>query len=160
MPNLRRLFLALPMLALVWVAPALAQDEAPDPATEPQAETGAAGPDPNALAGPPAPSGLILPPIYEGQLLRLSEILGSLAFLRQLCGEKDAAGWRDEMSALLAAEHPPPERRSKLVGRFNHGFETFNAVYRSCTPSARRAIGRYLAEGKALSNEVRSRYSQ
>ena len=160
MPNLRSLFLAISALTVVCVASAFAQDEAPDPSTEPQAETGAAELDPDALAGPPVPSGLVAPPIYDDQLLRLSEILGSLAFLRQLCGEKDAAGWRDEMSALLAAEHPPPERRSKLVGRFNHGFETFNAVYRSCTPSARRAIGRYLAEGKALSNEVRSRYSQ
>ena len=159
MPNLRRLRFILAALILLCSGTAFAQDEAPDPGSEPQAEAGA-GPDSDEIMGPPVPSGLIAPPIYEGQLLRLSEILGSLAFLRQLCGEKDAAGWRDEMSALLAAEHPPPERRSKLVGRFNHGFETYNAVYRSCTPSARRAIARYLAEGKALSNEVRSRYSQ
>ena len=64
------------------------------------------------------------------------------------------------MQALLAAENPGPQRRSRLVGRFNHGFETFNAVYRSCTPSAKLAMSRYLAEGQKLSGEVRSRYSQ
>jgi uncharacterized protein (TIGR02301 family) len=100
------------------------------------------------------------PPIYDDELLRLAEILGSLAFLRPLCGEKDGEAWRSAMTSLLNAEAPLPERRSRLVGRFNHGFETFNAVYRACTPSARRAIARYLAEGERISAEMRNRYSQ
>jgi uncharacterized protein (TIGR02301 family) len=100
------------------------------------------------------------PPIYEEKLLRLAEILGSLTFLRDLCGESDGSVWRAEMSALLTAEDPGPQRRQRLVARFNHGFETYNAVYRSCTPSAERAIGRYLTEGEALANDVRTRYSQ
>ena len=100
------------------------------------------------------------PPIYEDRLLRLAEILGSLSFLRDLCGEDDGGAWRREMSALLNAENPGPERRQRLVARFNHGFETLNAVYLSCTPSAERAIARYLAEGQVLAGEVRSRYSQ
>lgn len=100
------------------------------------------------------------PPIYEEKLLRLAEILGSLSFLRDLCGESDGAAWRHEMDALLVAENPGPERRKRLVARFNHGFETYNAIYRSCTPSAERAIRRYLSEGETLASDVRSRYSQ
>lgn len=100
------------------------------------------------------------PPLYEDKLLRLAEILGSLSFLRDLCGEEDGAAWREEMSTLLAAENPGPQRRQRLVARFNHGFETFNAVYRSCTPSAKRAIIRYLSEGRSLAGDVRNRYSQ
>jgi uncharacterized protein (TIGR02301 family) len=100
------------------------------------------------------------PPIYEDKLLRLAEILGSLSFLRDLCGESDGAAWRSEMNALLQAEEPGPQRRQRLVARFNHGFETFNAIYRSCTPSAELAISRYLREGQQLAAEVRSRYSQ
>ena len=100
------------------------------------------------------------PPIYEKQLLRISEILGSLSFLRGLCDDGDAATWLAEMRALLEAEQPTPQRKARLVGRFNHGFETFNSVYRSCTPSARKAIARYLQEGAALSKDVRTRYSQ
>jgi uncharacterized protein (TIGR02301 family) len=157
MASFRSLLVALLAAQAVWVGPVLGQDEAPDPSTEAQ-DSGAA--DPDALPGPPIPSELVPPPAYEEQLLRLSEILGALSFLRQLCGAEDGSGWRDEMSALLAAEQPAAERRSRLIGRFNHGFETFNAVYRSCTPSARLAISRYLTEGKALSSEVRSRYSQ
>ena len=126
----------------------------PEPAAEEPARDGSAE-----EAGPQPPAEL-LPPIYEDQLLRLSEILGALSFLRQLCGENDGPAWRDEMSALLAAEKPGPQRRTRLVGRFNHGFETYNAVYRACTPSAQLAITRYLSEGRSLSNDVRSRYSQ
>ena len=157
MLSLRRLLFALAALLPALVGPSLAQDEAPDASEQPPA---ASPPAADEVVGPPIPSDLVLPPIYDAQLLRLSEILGALSFLRGLCGEPDATGWRDEMSALLAAEQPAAERRSRLIGRFNHGFETFNAVYRSCTPSARLAIQRYLSEGKTLSNEVRSRYSQ
>lgn len=100
------------------------------------------------------------PPIYEDKLLRLAEILGALTFLRDLCGGADGATWRQEMTGLLSAEQPPPNRRSRLIARFNHGFETYNAVYRACTPSAELAIGRYLKEGQDLATDVRSRYSQ
>ena len=99
-------------------------------------------------------------PIYEEKLLRLSEILGALSFLRDLCGDNDGGAWRSEMISLLLAEKPPPLRRKRLIARFNHGFETFNAVYRTCTPSAKRSIARYLAEGAALASDVRVRYSQ
>lgn len=127
----------------------LAQDDPPaDTAAPPAAEEGA------------PPNGEQPPPIYEDKLLRLSEILGSLTFLRDLCGKADGATWRNEMAALLEAEHPAGQRRQRLVARFNHGFETFHAVYRSCTPSANLAIARYLAEGEAIANDVRSRYSQ
>lgn len=125
--------------ACAAAVPALAQDK----------------PDGDAPAATETP-----PPIYEKQLLRISEILGSLSFLRGLCEDGDAATWLAEMRALLEAEQPTPQRRARLVGRFNHGFETYNSVYRSCTPSARKAIARYLQEGAALSKDVRTRYSQ
>jgi uncharacterized protein (TIGR02301 family) len=128
----------------------LAQDDAPG---NPDAAATAEGETPETPTEP-------LPPIYEDKLLRLSEILGSLTFLRDLCGEKDGATWRAEMSALLEAEEPAPQRRQRLIARFNHGFETFYAVYRSCTPSAQLAIAHYLTEGEAIASDVRSRYSQ
>jgi uncharacterized protein (TIGR02301 family) len=149
-----RRFLAFVLAALLATAAGPLGAQEPDVTDEPEEPAAE-----EAIEGPPVPSEPA-PPIYEAQLLRLSEILGSLSFLRDLCGEPDGSAWRDEMSALLAAEHPGPERRSRLIGKFNHGFETFNAVYRSCTPSARLAISRYLAEGEALSADVRSRYSQ
>lgn len=101
------------------------------------------------------------PPLYEAQLLRLSEILGSLHFLHIVCeDEKNAAAWREEMGSLLASEQLGEKRQAQYVGRFNHGFETFNAVYRSCTPSAREAIALYLEEGAQIAADVKLRYGQ
>ena len=120
---------------------------------------------PGLAQDPPAEPEVVVPaepppPIFEDKLLRLAEILGALSFLRDLCGEADGPQWRREMDGLLSAEQPPPTRRSRLIARFNHGFETYNAVYRTCTPSAELAIGRYLTEGQTLASDVRSRYSQ
>ena len=59
------------------------------------------------------------PPVYEASLLRLAEILGGLYFLRGLCGHGDADVWKQDMEAILAAEEPGPQRRSRLIARFN-----------------------------------------
>lgn len=94
---------------------------------------------------------------YESGLLRLSEVLGSLHFLRNLCGEKGER-WRGKMEELLGTENPDPERRARLVARFNHGYRSFEGSYRACTPSATEAIRRYMKEGEKLSREISSRY--
>ena len=146
------LFLTTLAIAATLAGAALGQDDAPTDQPEAAAEA-PAGEAPAAGAEPPAP-------IYEEKLLRLSEILGALSFLRDLCGAADGLSWRNDMSALLQAENPPPTRRTRLIARFNHGFETFNAVYRTCTPSAQLSISRYLTEGQALASDVRGRYSQ
>lgn len=94
---------------------------------------------------------------YETRLLRLAEVLGSLHYLRNLCGE-EGAQWREEMVALLSAENPPPERRAKLVASFNHGYRSFSGVYATCTASAAEAIARYMEEGEALAREIAVRF--
>jgi uncharacterized protein (TIGR02301 family) len=144
MLSMRPAVLPVIMLSLALAIGAAGAQE-PDVTEDP--DTPEASESTDGVEGPPPPPAELPPPVYDTQLLRLSEILGSLAFLRGLCGEPDGPAWRDEMSALLAAEQPGPERRSRLVGHSITGFETYNAVYRSCTPSARLAITRYLAEG-------------
>ena len=51
---------------------------------------------------------------FEPGLLRLAEVLGSLHFLRNLCGETGTQ-WRGEMEQLLQAENPSPERRARFI---------------------------------------------
>src|SRR5690606_8420996 len=80
---------------------------------------------------------------YAAPMVRLSEILGSLHFLRNLCGEKGNV-WRDQMTTLLEKENPEPELRARLVAGFNHGYRSFNGVYSTCTESAYAAIIRYM----------------
>ncbi len=94
---------------------------------------------------------------FESGLMRLAEILGSLHFLRNLCGE-EGDQWRLEMEKLLLSENPDPERRARFVARFNRGYRSFGATYSQCTASAREAIGRYMKEGADLSRDIASRY--
>lgn len=94
---------------------------------------------------------------FDGNLLRLAEILGSLHFLRNLCGETGDA-WRGRMEALLESENPAEARRVRLVARFNAGYRAFETSYAACTDSALAAIDRYMAEGEELTRETATRF--
>lgn len=94
---------------------------------------------------------------YDRQLVRLAEVLGSLHYLRALCGEQNGL-WRARMEALLEAEKPDEERRARMVASFNHGFSSFAAVYTTCTKSAVTAIDRYMKEGEKLTTDIVQRY--
>src|SRR5258707_9634349 len=75
-------------------------------------------------------------PAYEADLQRLSEILGALHYLRDLCGAREGMAWRNEMQALVDAEAPSGERRERLIASFNRGYRGFQQPYRTCTPAA------------------------
>jgi uncharacterized protein (TIGR02301 family) len=94
---------------------------------------------------------------FEPGLMRLAEVLGSLHFLRNLCGEKGDR-WRVEMEKLLESENPDPERRARFIASFNRGYRSFSGTYTQCTPSATEAIARYMKEGETLSRDIASRY--
>jgi uncharacterized protein (TIGR02301 family) len=94
---------------------------------------------------------------FEPGLMRLAEILGSLHFLRNLCGESGDQ-WRGEMEKLLESEKPDPERRARFIARFNRGYRSPAETYTKCTASAREAINRYMKEGGDLTRDIASRY--
>lgn len=94
---------------------------------------------------------------FEPGLMRLAEVLGSLHFLRNLCGEKGDQ-WRGEMEKLLDSENPDPERRARFIASFNRGYRSFGGTYTQCTASATEAISRYMKEGETLSRDIASRY--
>ncbi len=96
-------------------------------------------------------------PPYQQKLLRLSEVLGSVHFLRNLCGETGTV-WRDSMNDLLVSEKPTPERKAQLTASFNHGYRSFSSAYVRCTPSAIDALGRFMKEGELLSEDISTRY--
>ncbi|GJD97110.1 TIGR02301 family protein [Methylobacterium iners] len=130
-------------------APALAQQR-PAPARQgtkpPEKEK-----EPPPPAEPPAPP-------YDRDLMRLSEIIGSLAFLRGLCGAPDAPEWPTRMTALLDAEGSTPARRDRLAGAYNRGYRGYSLTYRICTPAANEAAVRYIAEGERLSHALAGRF--
>ncbi len=94
---------------------------------------------------------------FEPQLIRLAEVLGSLHYLRNLCGEQGTQ-WREEMEKLLASENPEPARKARFIASFNHGYRSFDGIYVNCTASATEAISRYMKEGEALSRDIASRF--
>ncbi len=96
---------------------------------------------------------------YDGELQRLAEILGSLQYLRGVCGAKEGQKWRAEMQSLIDAEVPDGERRRKIVASFNRGYRGFQQTYRTCTPAADVAIRRYLDEGAKIAREITARYA-
>lgn len=112
--------------------------------------------DPQKTEAPAPPPDAARP--YDPQLARLAEIVGALAFLRDLCKAGDGDDWRDRMTALLDADAPNGARRQKLIGAFNRGFRGFELTYRACTPNAEAAVSRYLAEADHITNDIAYRF--
>ncbi|MDB5643945.1 MAG: hypothetical protein JWN07_3262, partial [Hyphomicrobiales bacterium] len=135
-------------------APALGQQR-----EGPRAVTRTAPPPATNAAPPPAPPPQLenLPP-YEPQLMRLSEIMGALAYLRDLCGAKDGAVWSARMNALLDAEASGETRRERLAGAFNRGFRGYQVTYRTCTANAQTAMERFVTEGGRLSHDITGKF--
>jgi uncharacterized protein (TIGR02301 family) len=106
----------------------------------------------------PAAAAEPAPPPYEPQLLRLSEIMGALSYLRDLCAAHDAEAFRAKMSALLSVEGTTDARKERLAGAYNRGFQGYALTYRSCTPAARTVIARFLDEAERVSKDLANRY--
>ncbi len=87
---------------------------------------------------------------YDNKLIRLSEILGAVHYLRELCGAAEGQLWRKEMQALVKSEGTTAVRRAKLVKSFNNGYRGYRRTYRACTASASTAITRFMQEGALL----------
>ncbi len=134
--------------------PQQVQPQRPRPATPRPPAATPAKPDAKAEADAPEPP----PPPYEPKLLRLSEILGALAFLRPLCGGSDEKEWRTRMTQLIDAEATTTGRKERLAGAYNRGYREYAHTYRRCTPAAEVAIGRFIDEGGKLARELASRY--
>jgi uncharacterized protein (TIGR02301 family) len=143
------------IIRIAAIVAVLAASAVPLSAQTPTAKKGSAEVPP----GEPAPAAPAPPAPYEGPLLRLSELMGSLHYLRGLCGANDAAEWRRSMTALLDSEAADEARKSRLAGAFNRGYRTFQQTYHSCNASAQATIRAYLEEGRQIARDVGARYA-
>lgn len=134
---------------------ALALSVAPLAAAYAQAQRPPASGQPPAQ---PAPEPEPPPPPYEPQLLKLAEIMGSLAYLRTLCAGKEAQAWRERMTALVEAEGRTPLRRERLTSAYNRGFRAYSVTHRACTDVSQEASTRLAAEGERLARALAGRY--
>lgn len=150
---------ALALATGLWAMPAGAQEPEGDPpaveaAETPPEATPAEGSAPDPANASERPSGAA----FMQPLGRLANILGSMHFLRTLCGDEDGGVWRDKMNEIIAAQRPNEADRRILIAQFNAGYRAFEATYRQCTPAADVATRRYLEEGATLSREIGVRY--
>ena len=91
---------------------------------------------------------------YDEKLMRLSEILGAVHYLRELCGAGDGQIWRDRMRELIDAEGGSAQRRARFTRSFNQGYRAYSRTYNVCTPSAQTAITRFLSEGSQIADSL------
>ncbi len=91
---------------------------------------------------------------YDDKLLRLSEILGAVHYLRELCGANDGQLWRDRMQALMNTEGSSALRRAKLTRSFNNGYRSYSRTYSTCSATAQTAIDRFLSEGADIADNL------
>ena len=89
---------------------------------------------------------------YDDRLFRLTEILGAVHYLRELCGADEGQLWRERMSELVKAEGSTALRRARLTRSFNKGYRSYSRTYNTCSPSAQSAINRFLNEGAQLAD--------
>lgn len=91
---------------------------------------------------------------YDNQLFRLAEILGTLHYLRELCGANEGQVWREHMRELVSSEGTNALRRAKLVESFNRGYRDYSRTYRTCTQPALTAIQRYMEQASTISDTL------
>ncbi|MBB4007405.1 TIGR02301 family protein [Allorhizobium taibaishanense] len=139
-------FLAPALLCLIAAAPVVPSGKRPGdaPSSSPAATSSVA----------PAPS---VP--YDRQLTKLSEILGTVTYLRNLCAGKPEPQWRAAAEKLIALDAGnEPARQQALTAAYNRGYRAFAAIHASCTSQARLAESQYRAEGATLVREMTARF--
>lgn len=140
-----RNLLSCALLFIAFAGSAAAQAPSADKAAE------TAEPSVAADAEKPAP--------YDDELLRLSEILGAVHYLRNLCKNDSEPQWREAMQKLIETETAgEAKRQERFTASFNRGYRAFASVYTSCTAAAVVAEERYRNEGATLVAEITSRF--
>ena len=105
-------------------------------------------------AQPPGPSSDPDARPYDAQIYRLSEIVGAVHYLRELCGAEEGQAWRNQMRDLVSAEGTSALRRARLVDSFNKGYRGYARTYRTCTRPAVQAIARFMQQGASIADAL------
>lgn len=105
-----------------------------------------------AISSPATAQGVDKP--YDDRLMRLSEIVGAVHYLRELCGAKEGQAWRERMREIIEAEGSNALRRARLTRSFNQGYYSYSKTHKICTTTAQTAISRFMSEGVQLSEAL------
>lgn len=106
-----------------------------------------------------SPSAWAIDPVYQPQMERLAEIMGSLYFLQPLC-DAGTTDWRSQMEDLINLDEPDEDRRQRLAGAFNGGYTAFARFHHACTPAAKEALTRLLTEAEQVARDIHTRFAE
>lgn len=98
-------------------------------------------------------------PPYQSDMQRVLEIMGSIYFLAPLCGYS-GTNWRQSAADLIALDEPDDDRRQRLIGAFNVGYEAYARLYRFCSPAARMAVKKLLDDAASETRELHSHFAE
>ncbi|MEM9810729.1 MAG: TIGR02301 family protein [Pseudomonadota bacterium] len=77
----------------------------------------------------------------QGDLVLLSEYLGALHRLSQVCGNYGEGDlYRERMKQVIEGESPPRFTREAMIGAFNRGFRRTSARHLACGRAAEQAF--------------------
>jgi uncharacterized protein (TIGR02301 family) len=129
---------------------------APAPVTpRPRPSIRRPGQDTPGVSRPAAP----LSTAQEKPLVELSEVMGALTFLSQLCAPgTEPNPWRRRMETLLEAEGEASGTHDRMAGAYNTGFADYATTYRQCTPAALAAQQALVREAARLARDLERRF--
>ncbi|NQX79143.1 MAG: TIGR02301 family protein [Hyphomicrobiaceae bacterium] len=91
---------------------------------------------------------------YDQKLDRLSESLGAIHYLRELCSSNDGQKWRNNMQELINAVGTSSERKAVLARQFNRGYRGYSHIYPNCTHQAKATIKSFIKESIKATDEL------
>ena len=82
----------------------------------------------------PAAMGATRSTASEADLVRLSEILGAVHHIREVCNANEGQLWRGKMQELLKLEAPDAALKELLIARFNRAYHQYRLARRGQMP--------------------------
>ena len=107
-----------------------------------------------ALAPAPARADQLDTTTLDGGLTRLSQILGTIHHLRDICGANDGPLWRNKMIDMINAAKLEPEKRQALITQFNDAYYDARTDFPKCSGEAAKRANMLFDEAQRLASSL------
>ncbi|MDO8289896.1 MAG: TIGR02301 family protein [Parvibaculum sp.] len=87
-------------------------------------------------------------------LTRLSEILGKIHHLRDVCGANDGPLWRNKMIDMINAANLDPDKRQQMIAHFNDAYYDARTVFPKCSGEAAKQANLLFDEAENLAAQL------
>ncbi len=87
-------------------------------------------------------------------LTRLSQILGTIHHLRDICGANDGSLWRNKMIDMINAAKLDPDKRQALITHFNDAYYDARTGFPRCSDEAAKRANMLFDEAQRLASSL------